>query len=164
MGRLGLCRQDLGRRRADDRALQKIEMGDWVAELSYRQWMFGEELDRPRQAPAQRPAARRRRHRRDRARPIPRDRSEHSRAPQTARGLAGMQLRVEARSLPPDGRWEMERVWNGDQVDWGLNLMDEPLVLKGHDGPTARSSCREPRLCLRARRSQVGGNALPGGG
>jgi hypothetical protein len=24
----------------------------------------------------------------------------------------------------------MERVWNGDQVDWGLNLPAEPVMLK----------------------------------
>ena len=28
------------------------------------------------------------------------------------------------------GRWAMERRWNGDQVDWGLNFTDRPLVLK----------------------------------
>ena len=130
MGRLGLCRQDLGRRRADDRALQKIEMGDWVAELSYRQWMFGEESwtgldkrphnDQPRGGVAIAEIAP----------DHPRDRSEHSRAPCRARDLAGMQLRVEQGRFRPmaAGRWNA----SGTATRWtgGLNLMDEPLVLK----------------------------------
>ncbi len=28
------------------------------------------------------------------------------------------------------GRWLMERRWNGDQVDWGLNFTGRPVVLK----------------------------------
>ncbi|WP_409982714.1 DUF5597 domain-containing protein [Roseateles sp.] len=115
----------------DDRALQKIEMGDWVAELSYRQWMFGEESwtgldkrphnDQPRGGVAIAEIAP------DQFLVI----GQNTRVRLKPReGLAGMQLRVEQGRFLPDGRWEMERVWNGDQVDWGLNLMDEPLVLK----------------------------------
>ena len=29
-----------------------------------------------------------------------------------------------------DGAWTMERVWNGDQVDYGLNFTDRPQLLK----------------------------------
>jgi beta-galactosidase GanA len=28
------------------------------------------------------------------------------------------------------GRWVFERVWNGDQTDWGLNFSAEPHLLK----------------------------------
>jgi hypothetical protein len=28
------------------------------------------------------------------------------------------------------GKWVMERRWNGDQVDWGLNFTVQPRVLK----------------------------------
>src|SRR5690606_36441907 len=28
------------------------------------------------------------------------------------------------------GRWVFERVWNGDQTDWGLNFSGNPHVLK----------------------------------
>lgn len=31
-----------------------------------------------------------------------------------------------------NGKWIMERVWNGDQTDWGLNFSDRPHVLKVH--------------------------------
>ncbi|EQB11555.1 glycoside hydrolase [Novosphingobium lindaniclasticum LE124] len=29
-----------------------------------------------------------------------------------------------------DGKWVMSRVWNGDQTDYGINLIDRPQVLK----------------------------------
>jgi beta-galactosidase GanA len=28
------------------------------------------------------------------------------------------------------GRWKMERVWNGDQTDWGLNFAEKPHLLR----------------------------------
>lgn len=28
------------------------------------------------------------------------------------------------------GRWVMDRVWNGDQTDYGINIIDRPVVLK----------------------------------
>ena len=28
------------------------------------------------------------------------------------------------------GAWLFERVWNGDQTDWGLNFTAEPHVLR----------------------------------
>ncbi|HEX6396238.1 MAG TPA: DUF5597 domain-containing protein, partial [Steroidobacteraceae bacterium] len=28
------------------------------------------------------------------------------------------------------GQWKRSRVWNGDQTDYGLNLTDEPVVLR----------------------------------
>jgi hypothetical protein len=29
-----------------------------------------------------------------------------------------------------NGKWLMERRWNGDQVDWGLNFTANPRVVK----------------------------------
>jgi len=28
------------------------------------------------------------------------------------------------------GRWVFDRVWNGDETDYGLNFTDKPVVLK----------------------------------
>jgi beta-galactosidase GanA len=28
------------------------------------------------------------------------------------------------------GQWIFERIWNGDQTDWGLNFTDLPQVLR----------------------------------
>ncbi|WP_229421509.1 DUF5597 domain-containing protein [Telluria antibiotica] len=38
--------------------------------------------------------------------------------------------RVEEGHFDSAGRWVMERNWNGDQVDSGLNLTGRPVVLK----------------------------------
>jgi len=47
-----------------------------------------------------------------------------------ATGTSGMMLRAEQGRFDDQGRWVMERVWNGDQVDYGLNLPAEPMMLK----------------------------------
>jgi hypothetical protein len=39
-------------------------------------------------------------------------------------------LHAEEGRFDDKGRWQRERVWNGDQVDHGLNLTDEPTMLK----------------------------------
>ena len=43
---------------------------------------------------------------------------------------AGMMvLRVEEGHLS-DGGFVVERLWNGDQTDYGLNLVDRPVLLR----------------------------------
>jgi hypothetical protein len=44
-------------------------------------------------------------------------------------GVGGFTLRVEEGRFDDKG-WQMERVRNGDQVDLGLNLTAEPIMLK----------------------------------
>ena len=41
----------------------------------------------------------------------------------------GIVLRVEEGGFH-DGKWVMSRMWNGDQTDYGINLIDRPVVLK----------------------------------
>ncbi len=38
-------------------------------------------------------------------------------------------LRIEEGGFT-GGKWVMTRVWNGDQTDYGINLIDQPQVLK----------------------------------
>ncbi|MDC8829211.1 DUF5597 domain-containing protein [Alteromonas gilva] len=38
--------------------------------------------------------------------------------------------RVEEGHFDADGNWVFERVWNGDQTDWGLNFTSQPHILK----------------------------------
>jgi hypothetical protein len=38
--------------------------------------------------------------------------------------------RVEEGYFDANGKWVMVRNWNGDQVDSGLNLTGNPVVLK----------------------------------
>lgn len=45
-------------------------------------------------------------------------------------GKPSMYARVEEGHFAADGRWIMERNWNGDQTDYGLNLPATPTVLK----------------------------------
>lgn len=49
----------------------------------------------------------------------------------TAKGGAdhGMMLRVEEGHFA-DGIWVMDRIWNGDQTDYGVNIIDRPVWLK----------------------------------
>ncbi|MGQ3054818.1 MAG: DUF5597 domain-containing protein [Roseateles sp.] len=47
-----------------------------------------------------------------------------------AAGTGGMMLRAEEGEFDAQGRWQMRRVWNGDQVDYGLNLPAEPVMLR----------------------------------
>lgn len=44
-------------------------------------------------------------------------------------GDHAMMVRAEEGTFR-DGRWAMTRIWNGDQTDYGLNLIDRPQVLK----------------------------------
>lgn len=55
-----------------------------------------------------------------------------------AEGTSGMMLRAEQGRFDTNGRWVMERVWNGDQVDYGLNLPAEPVMLKVKMGRPAQ--------------------------
>lgn len=55
-----------------------------------------------------------------------------------AEGTSGMMLRAEQGRFDAQGRWVMERVWNGDQVDYGLNLPAEPVMLKVKMGRPAQ--------------------------
>lgn len=41
-----------------------------------------------------------------------------------------MIVRVEEGHFDKDGEWVFERVWNGDQTDWGLNFTSNKHVLK----------------------------------
>ncbi|HEX7641509.1 MAG TPA: DUF5597 domain-containing protein [Burkholderiaceae bacterium] len=45
-------------------------------------------------------------------------------------GKPSMFARVEEGHFDGTGKWIMERNWNGDQVDYGINLTGNPVVLK----------------------------------
>ncbi|RSU52431.1 DUF5597 domain-containing protein [Sphingomonas sp. S-NIH.Pt15_0812] len=42
---------------------------------------------------------------------------------------SGLVVKVEEGHFD-QGRWVMERLWNGDQTDYGINLIDRPTILK----------------------------------
>jgi beta-galactosidase GanA len=117
----------------DDRAPQTVRMDGWNASVSFREFQFGE-------------------------RQYLRDKNEYAAGSDSpgggvaiaqvgpgefvlvgqrvriklsaADGKASMFARVEEGRFDAAGKWIMERNWNGDQTDYGLNLPAAPTVLK----------------------------------
>ncbi len=118
----------------DDRAPQTVEMRNWQATVSFRELQFGEKEYTGKEVPdntelpgggvaiAQ----------------IGNDEfivvGHHARIklkPSGAKaGMPSLLARVEEGRFGTDGRWVMERNWNGDQTDYGLNLPATPTVLR----------------------------------
>ncbi len=106
---------------------QSLDLGKWIAEVSYGRPMFGNAPPHGNDPPAGGALF---------AEVGP---DEYIVAGLQARvtfrpaeALAGrhmMLARVEEGRFE-DGRWIFQRVWNGDQVDWGLNFSGRPHVLK----------------------------------
>ena len=125
-----------GTAEADDRGPQTLQMKGWKAVLSFDQWMFGEKdwlKDKAEHKPrTEKPAGGVAiaqigddefvivgQHLRLRIEPL----SDNG-------SLGAMNARVEEGQFDSTGRWVMQRNWNGDQVDYGLNLTGNPVVLK----------------------------------
>lgn len=120
----------------DDRGPQSIALKNWKANISYREWQFGEKSwfphikDEP--ANTEQPGG-------GVAMAQTGD-NEFLIIGQQARvkfegagsnqGKSSMFERVEEGRFDAAGKWIMERNWNGDQVDYGLNLPARPTILK----------------------------------
>jgi beta-galactosidase GanA len=120
----------------DDRAAQTVEMDGWKATLTFREFQFGERewlkdknefaagTDKPSGGVAI-------------AQIGPDEfvlvgqqiRVKLSGSGKNA-GKPSMYARVEEGRFDARGKWVMERNWNGDQTDYGLNLPATPTVLK----------------------------------
>jgi beta-galactosidase GanA len=116
----------------DDRAPQNIAMKDWSATVSYRERQFGDQAakdpmdgtDKPNGGLAVAQVA-------DNEFVVvgQRARIKFEPAGRNA-GKPALYARVEEGRYDGHGRWVMERVWNGDQTDYGLNFGAKPTVLK----------------------------------
>jgi beta-galactosidase GanA len=120
----------------DDRQPQTVALKGWTAKVSFGEWQFGER-SWPQLKDEVPPSA---------AKPsggvaiaqIGDD--EFIVTGQRARvrfegdasfkGLGTMLIHAQEGRFGPDGRWTTSRNWNGDQVDWGLNLPATPTVLR----------------------------------
>jgi beta-galactosidase GanA len=120
----------------DDRAPQTIALRGWKATVSFREWQFGEAQyfkhiqDKPEgtEAPNGGVAV------------AQIGDNEFIVVGQHVRikfegaganaGKPSMYARVEEGQFDNQGRWVMERNWNGDQTDYGLNFMTRPTVLR----------------------------------
>ncbi|WP_395944805.1 DUF5597 domain-containing protein [Brevundimonas sp.] len=120
----------------DDRKPEVIDLGDWTATTGYQRWQFGATsmaID-PNDVPA--------------ATAQPNGaiaiaeiepgqfilaghniRIDFAAKPATD-GKRRMVLRIEEGHFDPAGKWVFERIWNGDQVDYGLNFSDRPQLLR----------------------------------
>jgi beta-galactosidase GanA len=119
---------------ADDRKAETLKLGDrWTATLSYGEWQFGS-IEAPWMSKAEKQP--------NRAVPdggaLIAQLSPNEflitgyRARVTfgsAKGERFMMSRVEEGHFE-NGKWVFDRLWNGDQVDYGLNLTTLPQVLK----------------------------------
>jgi beta-galactosidase GanA len=119
---------------ADDRKAETLKLGDrWTATVSYGEWQFGS-IDQPWMGKAEKQPGRE----------IPdagaviaqlspneflvtgyRARISFG----SAKGERMMMARVEEGHYE-NGQWVFERLWNGDQTDYGLNLTTLPQVLR----------------------------------
>lgn len=121
---------------SDERTPQTVAMKNWVATVSFREWQFGEKAwypgmtdlpantDTPNGGVAF-------------AQTGPNEFiivGQHARVKIGAagenEGKGSMFARVEEGYFNPAGKWIMQRNWNGDQTDYGLNLTGKPVVLK----------------------------------
>ncbi|MEO5687262.1 MAG: DUF5597 domain-containing protein [Burkholderiaceae bacterium] len=119
----------------DDRQDQTIALGAWTATVSFREWQFGEKSwpNHPTEFPAgtDKPSG---------GLVIAQIgdnefviSGQHARvriASTQTIGNGAMFARVEEGRFDAAGRWVMERNWNGDQTDWGLNFTAAPVILK----------------------------------
>ena len=51
-------------------------------------------------------------------------------AKSTTDGKRRMVVRYEEGHFDADGKWVFQRIWNGDQTDYGLNFTDRPQLLR----------------------------------
>lgn len=118
----------------DDHADQTIVMKGWKAHVTYGQWMFGErewegnKKESPAHAAVAQGGVAIAQVADDEfvlVGQFARVRLDDTEGSGRAQIVAAEQGRFDA-----NGRWVMERRWNGDQVDWGLNFTGNPVVLK----------------------------------
>lgn len=120
----------------DDRAAQTVALNNWNVTVSFREWRFGQkewginakELPPNTEKPNGGVAVAQ----------IGENEfiivGQHARVKLggagTNDGKPSMFARVEEGTFDASGKWIMERNWNGDQTDYGLNLPATPVVLK----------------------------------
>ena len=119
----------------DDRKDQTIALGSWTATVSFQEWQFGEKSwpNHPSEVPpgTEKPSGG------VAIAQVGPDEfvitGQHARvriASTKPQGKGAMFARVEEGRFDAGGQWVMERNWNGDQTDWGLNFTASPVILR----------------------------------
>ena len=119
---------------ADDRKAETLKLGDrWTATVSYGEWQFGS-IDQPWMGKAEKQPNRE----------IPDAGALIAQLSPNEFLITGYRARVSFGSVKGErmmmarveeghfdnGKWVFDRLWNGDQTDYGLNLTTLPQVLK----------------------------------
>jgi len=123
-----------GTAKPDDGAAQSTTMGGWTITATYGEWQFGHRTDSWIKSDPPSWAGE----------PVggavvaqiaanefllAGDHVRIDLKPAAGAPSGSMVLRVEEGRLV-DGRFAVERVWNGDQTDYGLNFVDQPVLLR----------------------------------
>ncbi len=119
----------------DDRSSRTLNLGGWQATLSFNEWQFGMKewfgdlKDKPEWSGSPSGGALL-------VQLAPDDYlliGQHVRvsfAPAEGRKANGLIYASVEEGSYADGKWSRTRIWNGDQTDYGLNLTDEPRLLR----------------------------------
>lgn len=132
--RIALEHPTWGAAKGDDGAAQSTTMGDWTITASFGEWQFGQKdwtwikADKPSWADqpvggfavAQLSAN---------EFLVVGDYVRLQFAARPGGAANGMVVRVEEGTFT-GGHWVSSRVWNGDQTDYGVNIVDRPALLK----------------------------------
>ena len=135
-GRWALEGRTAGIAEGDDRKPQSLVLKDWGVSASFREWQFGtmgadaKEEDYPPGTATPNGGAAFARIGDDEFIVIGQHVRLHFWPAGANEGKKFMFARVEEGQFDARGRWQMERNWNGDQVDHGLNLPARPTILK----------------------------------
>jgi len=133
--RLSFTSKVWGASEPDDRSSRKLDLGRWQATLSFNEWQFGMKewfgdlKDKPEWSGSPSGGAL--------LVQLGPDEflltGQHVRvsfAPAEGRKANGLIFASVEEGSYIDGQWSRTRIWNGDQTDYGLNLTDEPRVLR----------------------------------
>ena len=119
----------------DDRKDQSMALGAWTATVSFREWQFGERSWPSH--PTEFPPGTEQPNGGVAIAQLGENEfvvvGQHARvriASAQKQGNGEMFARVEEGHFDAAGKWVMERNWNGDQTDYGLNLTGQPVILK----------------------------------
>jgi beta-galactosidase GanA len=133
--RLGFEKRVWGAGEPDDHAARKLELGRWTATLAFNEWQFGQKqwfapgTPDPDWAPYPSGGALLAELGPDEFL-LTGQRVRVNFAPAEGRQVNGLIFASVEEGEYRDGKWTRSRVWNGDQTDYGLNLTDEPVVLR----------------------------------
>jgi beta-galactosidase GanA len=134
--RIAFENQTWGVAKPDDGASQTLDLGRWTATVAYNEWAFGfaswtwmGPVEPPPHAASPTGGAMIAALGADEFLVIAND-ARVSFALEDPASASGMMLERVEEGHFENGAWVMDRVWNGDQTDYGLNFLDAPHVLR----------------------------------